>query len=173
MAWPRCTYVAICIGGVDATRGRALLQGHRQQPLGGQGPVDPQAGPMAGQGQEARWPRIGGQAVNDLGDGLAHGASSRPQRAAGARPDIDGVGGHVRQPYRSSSALTCSHGIDSPGSSIAASSSASSAARSASITDSGTMAATRIYPDAVQRPSTATGASGRIAGNLCGLLHAC
>jgi hypothetical protein len=41
---------------------------------------------------------MGGQAVDDLGDSLTHGCVELPQRAAGARPDIDGVGGHVRQP---------------------------------------------------------------------------
>ena len=36
----------------------------------------PQEGPMVSQRQEAGWPRIGDQAVDDLGDGLAHGRSS-------------------------------------------------------------------------------------------------
>jgi hypothetical protein len=73
--------------------------------------------------------------------GLRIGGSSCRSERRGARPDIDGVSGHPRQPYRSNSALTASQGTDSPGSPIAASASAasaaSSAARRASITDSG------------------------------------
>src|ERR1700733_2258773 len=79
--------------------------------------------------------------------------------------------------YRSSSALTCSQGIGSPGSSMAASasaaSSASSAARRASMNDSGTMAATRS-PRMVRwvmtprrARSTACSMAGLLTGTSC------
>jgi hypothetical protein len=59
--------------------------------------ADAQVRPMAGQRQETRRARISGQAVDDLSDRFAHGRVELPQRTAGARPDIDRVGGHVRQ----------------------------------------------------------------------------
>jgi hypothetical protein len=59
--------------------------------------ADAQVRPMAGQWQEARRARISGQAVDDLSDRFAHGRVELPHRTAGARPDIDRVGGHVRQ----------------------------------------------------------------------------
>src|ERR1700722_2214726 len=107
-----------------------------------------QIGPVAGRGCDTSRARIGGESIDDLGDRLTDRRVELPQRAAGTRPDINGVGGHAGSPaYRSSSALTCSQGVGSPGSSMAASasaaSSASSAARRASMNDSGTMAATR------------------------------
>ena len=51
---------------------------------------------MAGQRQEARRPRINGQAVDDLSDRLPYGRVELPQRTTGTRPDIHRVGGHVR-----------------------------------------------------------------------------
>jgi NgoMIV restriction enzyme len=45
-----------------------------------------------------------------LSERLPHGRVELPQRTTGARPDIDRVGGHAREPYRPSSALTCSQG---------------------------------------------------------------
>jgi hypothetical protein len=51
---------------------------------------------VAGQGRDTRRARIRGESVDDLGDRLADSRVELPQRAAGTRPDIDGVGGHAR-----------------------------------------------------------------------------
>ena len=54
-----------------------------------------QIGPVAGQGCDTGRARIGGQPVDDLGDRLTDRRIELPQRAAGPRPDINGVGGHA------------------------------------------------------------------------------
>jgi hypothetical protein len=51
--------------------------------------------PVAGQGRDTSRARIGGESIDDLGDRLTDRRVKLPQRAAGTRPDLNGVGGHA------------------------------------------------------------------------------
>ncbi len=57
--------------------------------------ADAQVGPVAGKGSCAWRARIDGQIVDSLGKGLAGDRVKLPERAAGSRPDLERVGGHV------------------------------------------------------------------------------
>jgi hypothetical protein len=56
---------------------------------------DGQVRPVSGQRRDASGTRIDGEPVDDLGDRLADGRVKLPQRAAGTRPDINGVSSHA------------------------------------------------------------------------------
>jgi hypothetical protein len=51
--------------------------------------------PVAGQGRDTSRARIGSESIDDLGDRLSDRRVKLPQRAAGTRPDLNGVGGHA------------------------------------------------------------------------------
>src|SRR5215831_4207035 len=87
-----------------------------------------QPGPVSFERRHVGRAWLAGKTVDRAGDGLTGRRIELAERSAGAGPDVDGVDGHAGALYRPSSALTCSQGTDSPGSSIAASASAASSA---------------------------------------------